>query len=251
MKINLIKKITLSILCVFTLSNVLPNIVANAGTNQNEIIAVEANDMIEKASKINAVEDEYLTNEAICKLQSDIYNGNVKLNVNIKELDFENAKLAVVNGVENVKALTVPVVKDNYSQLSNLTVLFDNNNKVTDYAESNVTRSSNNTFEITLFQDGEEYYNEVTNIEFIENEEVSNYLSDVEEAFADYNPNEKGLNIPCFAAISGAGAGVAGIILKLCGAPCVLAPPVCIVCLGGILIAGGGGIAAGVWACWE
>lgn len=251
MKKNLMKRVAMVVLSVLALSTVIPNTAAYAKSNEDAITSADAKYMLEKSSKVSIIEDQILINEAVYKVESDIYNGNIKLNVNIEDLDFENAKLSIVEDVQNNKGLTIPIVKDDYSQFSNLTVLLNDDNKVTDYAESNVTRSSDNKFEITLFENGEEYYNELTDIEYIENEEVSEYLTDVEEAIESGNPNERGLNLACFAAISGAGAGVAGIILKLCGAPCVLAPPVCIVCLGGIIITGGGGIAGAVWACWE
>lgn len=251
MKKILLKKAAMALIAVLILNTAIPNTIAYSKSNEDIITSADAKFMLEQSSKVSIIDDQILINEAIYKVESDIYNGDIKLNVNIEELDFENAKLSVVEGVKNNKGLTIPIIKDDYSQFSNLTVLLNNDNKVTDYAESNITKSSNNKFEIRLFQNGEEYYNEVTDIEYIENEEVSKFLTEVEEAVEKSNPNERGLNLACFAAISGAGAGIAGLILKLCGAPCVLAPPVCIVCLGGIILTGGGGIAGAVWACWE
>lgn len=251
MKKNLLKRVAMVVLALLILNTSIPNTVAYSKSNEDIITSADAKFMREQSSKVSIIDDQILINEAIYKVESDINNGDIKLNVNIEELDFENAKLSVVEGVQNNKGLTIPIIKDDYSEFSNLTVLLNNDNKVRDYAESNITKSSNNKFEIRLFQNGEEYYNEVTDIEYIENEEVSEFLTEVEEVVENSNPNERGLNLACFAAISGAGAGIAGLILKLCGAPCVLAPPVCIVCLGGIILTGGGGIAGAVWACWE
>lgn len=45
----------------------------------------------------------------------------------------------------------------------------------------------------------------------------------------------RGLNLPCFVAVSGAGVTVSGLIDKVFGMPCTLIPHACIVCLGGLL----------------
>lgn len=45
----------------------------------------------------------------------------------------------------------------------------------------------------------------------------------------------RGLNVPCFVAVSGAGVTVSGLIDKVFGMPCTLIPHACIVCLGGLL----------------
>ena len=45
----------------------------------------------------------------------------------------------------------------------------------------------------------------------------------------------RGLNVPCFVAVSGAGVTVSGLIAKVFGMHCTPVLHACILCLGGLL----------------
>ncbi len=104
--------------------------------------------------------------------------------------------------------------------------------------------------EVTNGDDGVKAYDEITDIDFIENSEIVAYFDAVEASISE-GAQTYGLDIPCFVAVTGAGAGISTLIVQLCGAPCSVAPPLCAVCLGGIIVVGGGTILGAVIACWE
>lgn len=216
---------------------------AQANSNSNyEYIA-------DLAAKTTVIEDETLTDSLTSMALNFIHNSTIKLHISESAYDFYNGKVALIADSNESRALVIPVNNDGYSSFSSLTVLFDDNNQVITYSELIVTKSANNTFSIQIFNDGVEAYNEVTDLEYISNDEMNDWIADVNEEYG--GPQPYGLNVPCFVAVSGAGATVSGLIVKLCGAPCVLAPPACAVCLGGILVIGGGSIIAAVTQCWE
>lgn len=202
------------------------------------------------AAKTTVIEDDALKKTLTDATLNAIQDATIKLNISESSYDFNCGQLAHVADSEESTALTVPVKGNEYSILSNLTVLFDENNQPITYSELILTKSEKNTFVIQIFTDGIETYNEITDLEYVSNTEMNDWISDVQDVYN--NPQHLqpyGLDIPCFVAVSGAGATVSGLILKLCGAPCALAPPTCAVCLGGIIVIGGGSILAAVTQC--
>lgn len=162
------------------------------------------------------------------------------------DYDFTNIKLAEYNG-------QVFATMSQYGNvLSTITIQLDS-------PQLNVFETYfsdyDGKFAVEFYHNGEFVNSEITDVDFMSNEEVLTgiselqYLSDV-----SVNPDgyaTRGLDIGCFTAVTGAGLAVAGLIAKVCGMPCVATPPVCIACLGGIVVVGGGSIVGAVWICWK
>lgn len=213
--------------------------------NKNSILIKDFDKISDLAQKTIIINDEKLRETIVNVVKDEIEKLELKISVDFNSLDFKNSNISKVDDIDNLTAITIPIVDDDFTILSNLTILFNDNMKVISYSELNVFKSKENTFEILILNDGKETYRDVTNIEFIENSEIKSYFSDLEENITNDNISMYGLDIPCFVAVSGAGGTISGLILKLCGAPCTLAPPVCAVCLGGIAVIGG------VISCWK
>lgn len=241
--------LTLAIAMFFTLSTT-----AFAQKFSSNTYSSESNYeyIAEIAANTSLIDDEDLKDTLTTKTLDAIQNSDIKLNIPKTSYNFKNAQLATVSGNQPVTSLTIPVADDSYSVLSNLTLIFGEHNDLISYSEFILTESEQNTFKMQIFSDDIKTYEEVTNLKYIANTEMNTWLSDIQEAYANTGDIQTyGLNVPCFLAVSGAGATVSTLILKLCGAPCVLAPPACAVCLGGIIVVGGGSIIAAVTQCWE
>lgn len=225
-------------------------------TTQNHPIPTDDNYnyIVDLAQRTSSFENKELAQDLIGKAQNAIYNATITLNIPESSYNFSDNKLAHYtdsNG-NTFTALTIPVNDNNYSLLSNLTLIFDDANKLVSYSEMILTESKENTIVMQIFTDGVKTYDEVTDIDYISNADMRDWLTAVQETYTNLGDVQPyGLNVPCILAVTGAGTGVGALIVKLCGAPCVLAPPVCAVCLGGIIVVGGGSIVAAVTQCWE
>lgn len=249
-----IKGLVMATLCAVTINAVTPTIQAVAMTNSSvkneEALKENANlqKVVNLSEKTIINEDKILLDDTVNIVKNLIGDKKIRTNLSLEHYNFENSSVATVNDVDNMKSLTIPIADENLSILSNLTILLDNNNSIISYTELNVERSDSNTFEMIIFENGEEFYREITDINFVENNEAKVAIEELSEMG---NSKTRGLDVPCFVAVSGASAGVAGLILKLCGSPCALLPPVCVACLGGIVVVGGAGIWGAVKACWN
>lgn len=162
------------------------------------------------------------------------------------DYDFANIKLAEYNG-------EVFATMSQYGNvLSTITIQLDS-------PQLNVFETyfsdDDGKFAVEFYHNGEFVNSEITDVDYMSNEDVLTGIAELqtlsEPGFSTDGYATRGLDIGCFTAVSGAGFAVAGLIAKVCGMPCVAAPPVCIACLGGIVVVGGGSIVAAVWICWK
>lgn len=162
------------------------------------------------------------------------------------DYDFTNIKLAEYNG-------QVFATMSQYGNvLSTITIQLDSpelavfETYFSDY---------DGKFAVEFYHNGEFINSEITDVDFISNEEVLTGIAELQNlSDSGFNTDgyaTRGLDVGCFIAVSGAGATVSTLIANVCGTPCVFAPPVCIACLGGIIVIGGGSIIGAVWACWK
>ncbi|HER9214793.1 TPA: hypothetical protein ACG4GL_001079 [Streptococcus agalactiae] len=193
---------------------------------------------VKKYEELRVIESEELKSEATEKFEELFNKENIEYPK--EDFDFENLKIAEMNG----EFFATVSKKD--SILSTVTMSLDQNKNM--YVE-NYLYEKNGNFWIKTKYNGENLSNVDSEIKYISNKELIKGIEEIRDYTIEIQ--NRSLNIPCFAAISGAGATVSGLIAKVCGTPCTLAPPVCIVCLGGIIVVGGGSIAAAVWKCWE
>ncbi|WP_347297759.1 hypothetical protein [Dolosigranulum savutiense] len=230
--LNKIKKVATFILTLgLMISVITPNRVI-ASENQYEATSLK------KYEDLRIIQSEELRTDAVNKFNSLFQNG--KIEYSEEYFDFDNIKIAEMNGE------VYATISKNDSVLSTVTIPLNTNENF--YVENYFYEKDGN-FWIKTKQDGEVISDVDSEIQFVNNDEILQGIRELN----DYaiQSQQRGLNVSCFLAVSGAGATVSGLIAKVCGTPCVLAPPTCIVCLGGIVVVGGGSIAADVWKCWE
>lgn len=134
--------------------------------------------IVTDANKIEQLKSETLT---------AIESGEVKEAHQTGTLDFNQLKAVSIN--ENNKsfsALSIPVINGEYSYLSNLTILFDDANKITMYSESLVSNGDNNCFKFDNYINGTLYESKQSEI---------NYLSDLDLKEGVANLNKAGQDL--------------------------------------------------------
>lgn len=205
--------------------------------------STNSNNMSKMIKEINFETDQKQFSKYLNLAKVGMLDKSIDLKTTTSNLDFEASKLTEYDGF---MLLTIPFKEDShFNVLSNITIAFKND-KVVNYSEQQLTKSENNTFWINQFIDGKQARNEDLTIDYVSNEETKTAIKEIQQL-----STQRGLNMSCFAAVVGASGGVIGVILKLCGAPCSLAPPICAGCLAGIVVVGGGGIIGAVVTCWK
>ncbi|MGX7418845.1 hypothetical protein ACWOFR_08540 [Carnobacterium gallinarum] len=233
------KIINLSLIFGIILSFISMPILSNAATiNSNNPI-----NMAKMIKEINFDTNQSLFSKYLDLTKKEISTQNIDLKTSKDNLDFDASKLTEYDGF---MLLTIPFKNSSdFNILSNITIAFENE-EIVNYSEQQLTESKNHTFWINQFVDGQQARNEDLTIKYISNEETKNSIKELQQL-----SQQRGLDVACFGAIVGASGGVIAVILKLCGAPCVLAAPICAGCLAGIIVVGGGGIIGAVVTCWK
>ncbi len=207
---------------------------ANAQTQVfNESIYQDV-DVTENPRKIQFIKD--LANDAISK-------GQMILNYSNANLDLGNAKFIDINDDKDKYAsITIPVVGDQYSLLSNLSLVFDSNNKLVTYSETLITKSDDNKFVVSSYVDGSLIQEQFTDLDYVSNSELQrqlDYLLDVleenEQAISAYGIGEIAL---CLSVVIGVDLVIARLIATTCIASCPAVPPVCAVCITAVAAVG-------------
>lgn len=176
-----------------------------------------------------------------------ISNKEVDINYSNGDLDFDNATfLEIKENNEDYASVTVPVVGDQYSLISNLTLVFDSKNKIISYSETLITKSNNDKFLVTTYFDGVLIQDEVTDIDYISNSELQKELDYVQDVSSDIIQAKKSFNevILCISVVALVDLTIARIIAVTCIASCPAVPPICAACIGAVAVVGGANIAA-------
>ncbi|MFI8496723.1 hypothetical protein ACIGC1_28500 [Peribacillus butanolivorans] len=174
-----------------------------------------------------------------------VSNEKVVFNYSNASLDFDNAKfLDISQNNMNYTSITIPIVGDQYNFISNLTLIFDSQNKVMNYSESLITKSEDNKFVITSYIDGELVQSKVTDLDYKSNSELKKGLENIKQA--------RGAKkiATCIAAVAGVDIAVAYLIAGTCTVSCPAVPPICAACIAAVATMGAGSI-AGVIACFN
>lgn len=243
------KKLITSLIFLTTLLfNVIASPVTYAMTQSESTTRVsisreEANLIKTYQQNINFITDQESQNLKTFVLNS--INENIPIHSSLEEYDFENIRTFKYD------TMTLVSVSKYNSLLSTLTFTIDSGN-ITSYIENDVI-NDNGYFRNNVYQNGTLLSSNLTTAKYLSNDEVLASIKSLENATPDnvLVGKTRGLDAKCFAIFTGAGAAIIGAILKLCGTPCALTPPVCIACLGSIVAVGAGSIAAGVAFCWK
>lgn len=195
-----------------------------------------------------------------------INKGLVDIKAKDMVLDYDNAKYYDYseNSDGEYSIISIPIVGDKYSLLSSIGIIYhksenndgiSNYDQIASYSETLITKSNDNKFIITVYQDGTILRNEKTDIGYINNIEIQNSLDIMKEYSNDMVTMGTGAVAACIAAVAGVTGAFGAMIVSLCGTACsaVITPPgaiVCAACVAAIAALGGSSI-TGVVKCFE
>lgn len=225
----------------------------NVSVNQNKDMKSTFKKMNDLANTTKVIQDSQRIQDIKITAENSISSGKVVLKHSDAQLDFDNAKyLDISQDNKSYKSITIPIVGDQYSLISNLTVIFDSQDKISNYSETLITKSENNKFVITSYSDGELVQNQVTDVDYKSNSEVKKSLDRInaQAISVDAPQYSMGAVAACIAAVAGVDIAVAYLIGGTCAASCPAVPPVCAACIAAVATMGAGSI-AGVIACFN
>lgn len=212
--------------------------------------------MHQLAQAINDVDEE--TEKQLKSLaKKEIKVGTVGLHVSTESIDIDNGRYFDVNEKDkNHKSASFPIKEDQYNILSNLTLVFDSENKLTTYSETLITKSSDK-FKFTIYTDGKLVKDDVSDIDYMNDSEIQEELDKIKDQVKSkesqiVQPASQKDTITCLAAALGVGTGVAAAIAYACVGSCLTPPTVaiCAACIGGFAALGSASIGA-IAACFQ
>lgn len=254
MKKMIIKMVSFALSLVFVFSAVAYATPAYASENKDEEyypiteeIAYTFADMNEVASKSTDITDIESKNFYTSLAKNEIHKQEFLVNGGKDNLNFEEVNVVATN-LDSSNFVSVNVaVAGNYSTLSNLNVMFDENNEVILYTETLIYNNpETNKFVIDIFLDGELFEHKQTDIDFVSNEQIKEGLQGLKELTC---PNTRGVGATagCIAGLLGVNGVVAYLIAGTCATACAAAPitgAVCAACIGGVCVIGAADIGA-------
>lgn len=259
---KLINKIISSALSlVFIFGSVASATTAYASDNKDEPyypitedIAYTFSEMNEVASKSTDVTDIETRNLYIDLARSEINKNEFSVNGGKSNLNFEEVNVVATN-LDSSNFVSVNIaVAGNYSTLSNLNVMFNENNEVVMYTETLIYNNpETNKFVIDNFLNGELFEHKQTDIDFLNNEQIKEGLQGLKELNSSRVKRGIGETAGCLAGLLGVNGAVAYLIAGTCTAACAAAPitgAVCAACIGGVCVVGAADI-AGIIACFS
>lgn len=191
-----------------------------------------------------------LVDQVLTEIESGEYNLNAS--ANDLQTDQGEATSIEVEG-EEVSSVTIPIAGD-YGMASNLTVIFDDQGGVAEYAETLHSENAEGNVTVEAYNNGELMNSEDTDITYMTQEELQEEAqnADDEGGIAPQNTN----TTACVASILGINTVLAGTVVALCGGSCAVpvTPPtakVCAACIGGIVTIAGGTTAGLVMGCFS
>lgn len=209
-------------------------------------------DMNDYSKTTTEIKNELAINELKNNVANLIATKKVKPNAPLENYDYKGVTALEMNQAGSIyTSITLPVKGDNYSLISNLTLVFNQDSSLSTYSESLITKSDDNKFIISNFMDGKLIENKATDLDYVSDADLQKGLENLQNT---ENINVKqsrgfGNKVACIAAVLGIGGSVAYLIAGTCTAACLTVNPVCATCIGGICTLGAGGI-GGVVTCF-
>lgn len=219
-----------------------------------EELAYTFAEMNEVASKSNDINDIETKNLYIDLAQNVISEHEFVVNGGKSSLNFEEVNVVATN-FDGSNYISVNVaIAGNYSTLSNLNVMFNENNEFIGYTETLIYNNpKTNTFIIDNFQNGELLEHKQTKIDYISNEQIKEGLQGLKDLSSQNKSRDIGTTAGCLAGLLGVNGVVAYLIAGTCATACAAAPitgAVCAACIGGICVVGAADI-AGIIGCFS
>ena len=149
-----------------------------------------------------------------------------------------NAYQIETNADEQHTSVSVPITGGYSQPVSNLTVLFDAEGTVVQYAETLFSEADSGNFHISSYVDGELTNSEDTGIPFMSDEELRAEVAEVNKAVA-----ESASTGACLGALLGVSAAFGAVIGYACVGACAVpmtpvTGPVCAACVAGFAALG-------------
>lgn len=143
----------------------------------DESVGIEFEQMNNTASKSSDIEDPKKIQNLTDMSKEAISSKQIVLNYSNADLVFDDARfLEIKENNENYASVTIPIVGEQYSFISNLTLVFDSENEIISYSETLITKSDNDKFIITTYFDGKLFQEDETDIDYISNSELQKEL---------------------------------------------------------------------------
>lgn len=219
------------------------NEIANSFAEMNEIV-----------SRSYDVKDEEIKSEYIELAKYEIGRYNFIVNGNKNNLNFEEVNVVKINLDDSEYTAVNIAVAGEYSTLSNINILFDENNKFTGYTETLIYNNpETNKFIIDNYQNGILLEHKETSVDFISNEKIKEGIQGLKEMGNQPHTTGAGATVGCLAALLGVNGAVAYLIAGTCVTACGAAPitgAVCAACVGGICVLGAADVGA-IIACFK
>lgn len=202
----------------------------------------------EGSTSMTALEGER-ADAALATVTEALADGTLTVAADDEDLELDAAKVYELAGGAEGTSVTLPL-GDAYSVTSNVTVLLDGEGSIAGYTETQVTRSADDTFQITSFVDGALASEEVTDRAFVTNDEIRRLDAAAAAAPGDVTP----LNTAaCVASVLGVSGVTAYLIVGACTGACAVpgvGTAVCVACIGAYATVGGASVTA-VAACFR
>ncbi|MBP1082350.1 MULTISPECIES: hypothetical protein [Bacillus] len=182
-----------------------------------------------------------------------ISSKQVILNNSGADLVFDDAKfLDIKENNEKYASVTIPIVGEQYSFISNLTFVFDSEDNIISYSETLITKSDNNKFVVTTYFNGKLVQEKVTDIDYISNSKLQRELKYMQDKAGDGVQAQKSFNevVLCISLVALIDLTVARLIAATCIASCPAVPAICAACIGAVAVVGGANIPA-IISCFK
>ena len=183
------------------------------------------------ASQIKEVTAEE-TSIVVDAAKNAIQESSVELHQLGESLDYTKSSVYRFNFDQQSTIITIPS-NNTFGLPSNVTIVFNDNDEVTQYNETAVTKNADGTANVTTYIDGEFYVHKNTDTPFLTRDGIpSTYLNSVDV---------------CATAVLGVSAGLGALIASVCAGACVGAAtgvtlPACLACVGMFAALGSGSL---------
>ncbi|KFJ08050.1 hypothetical protein [Bifidobacterium tsurumiense] len=162
-----------------------------------------------------------------------IRNSDVELHLLNDRLDYNAFSVYRFNSSQNLTLITISA-DNTLSPLSNVTIVFNESGKVTQYNESSVNENNKGNSTVTSYINGEFYLQKDTDVPFVSRAEFN-------------QPKTRGSVNVCASIVFGVSTGLAALVASVCTGACVgaftgVTAPACLACVGMFVAVGSGSL---------
>ncbi|WP_157062950.1 hypothetical protein [Actinopolyspora mortivallis] len=176
-----------------------------------------------------------------------VKNGEVSVQAPQRALSWDQAKVYRVDAEETTStSVTIPVDGD-YSLVSNLTVLFDENGDIVQYSETLISENKEGNFNITSFTDGVLVNSNDTDQPYMTDEQLQQGANSGAGSSESMTAMGVGSTVACVASVLGVSGATGYLIVSACTGACTIpgaGTSVCVACIGAYATVGGASITA-------